>query len=404
MSFNNSILKTLAGPLRTGALPRLLSLALLMGFTSNVALAWGPLALPKDFEKKYSETFAVDGSGTVRLENRYGEIRVETWTRDEVKIDVVIRVSADDQEEADDTFDRIRIDFVSSGNSAAATTNIGDRSRKGGGWFRDLVNGNWGWNNNSSNDFKVYYSVKMPAAADLTTTAKYCDVTLPDLSGETNLSIGYGDLFAGDLTGPRNNVTVSYGSARISTLAGRSELRVRYSEGSINEAGDLRYDGRYSDFRLGTVGELNLDIGYEDVEIESAAEIRMDGNYNDVEVEKVGTLIVDGNYNEWSVGVVEKELEVESSYGDFEVDRLASGFTRVYVRTSYIDVEIDVDGDAGYDLDLRTRYGDISYDRERARNVNTDRNGSSRTVIASVPGKGSGKIDISTSYGDIEIN
>lgn len=390
MSFNKSIIRLLPAAL-------LLLAQLPLG-------AHNYLLLPQDFEKKYSETFNVNGEGDVRLENRYGEIRVETWERNEVQIDVVVRVSADDKDEADDTFDRIRIDFVSSGNSASASTSIGERSSKGSGWLKQFWDGEWNWGGGSSNDFKVYYTVKMPASANLSTTAKYCDVNLPDLSGETNLSIGYGDLYAGDLTGARNNVTVSYGSARISTLAGRSELRVRYSEGSISKADDLRYDGRYSDFRLGNVGELNLDIGYEDIEIESAKKIRMDGNYNDVEVDRVGTLIVDGNYNEWSVNLVENELEVESSYGDFAVDRLASGFSRVYIRVNYIDVEIDVDNDAGYELDLRSRYGDISYDHDRAQNVNSDRSGSSQSVTATMPGKGNGKIDVSTSYGDIEIN
>ena len=362
-----------------------------------------PFVLRQDFEKTYTESFNVDGDGSVRLENRYGEIRVQTWDRDEVEIEVRVKVSANNQDDADKTFDRIQIDFSSSGNSASAITSIGDRKR-GGGLIDRIINGDWGWGNGNSNDYKIYYEVKMPASADLTTSAKYCDVELPDLSGNTDLSVGYGDLYAGDLTGERNSVSVSYGSARISTLAGRGEIRMRYSEGTLREGGDIRYDGRYSEFRMGDVGNLNLEIGYEDIEIESAREIRMDGNYNDVEVNRVETLTIDGNYNDWSVGLVEKELEVDASYGDLEVDRLAAGFTRVYVRTNYIDVELGVDADAGYELELRSRYGDISYDRGRAQNVNSDKSGTSQTVTATLPGKGNGRIDISTSYGDIELN
>lgn len=362
----------------------------------------GPFVLRQDYEKTYSESFNVDGDGSVRLENRYGEIRVETWDRDEVKIDVRVRVSAKDQDDADKTFDRIRIDFSSSGNTASATTTIGN-GKRGKGWFEKIIDGDW-WGNGNSNDYKIYYVVKMPASADLTTSAKYCDVELPDLSGDTDLSVGYGDLYAGDLTGERNSLSVSYGSARVGALAGRSEIRMRYSEGTLTEGGDLRYDGRYSEFRMGDVGNLNLNIGYEDLEVESAKEVRMDGNYNDVEIDRVETLIIDGNYNDWEVNLVENELEVDASYGDLAIDRLAAGFTRVYIRTNYIDVELDVDSDAGYEMELRSRYGDISYDRGRAQNVNSDKSGSSHSVTATMPGKGSGKIDISTSYGDIELD
>lgn len=362
-----------------------------------------PLFLPQDFEKTYSETFTIGADGDVRLDNRYGEIRVETWSKNEVFIEVRIKVTADDKEGADDTFDRIRIDFSGSGNSASATTSIGDKKRSDKNWIEKIIDGDWGWNN-SSNDFKVYYSVKMPATANLTTSAKYCDVNLPDLSGSTNLSIGYGDLFAGDLTGATNNLTVSYGSARIGTLGGRSEMRIRYSNGSINEAGDLRYDGRYSNFRLGDVGDLNLDIGYEDLEVRSAKNVRMDGNYSDIEMGKVISLTIDGNYNEWDIDFVEKELDVDAAYGDLAVERIAAEFTRINIDVRYIDVELDFDSDAGYEMDLSSRYGDISFDRDRVKNLKVDKSGTTEIVSGTVPGKGNGRVKITTSYGDIELD
>lgn len=383
---------------------RLLPAALLLGLQLPLGAYGVPLFLTQDFEKTYSETFAIGSDGDVRLDNRYGEIRVETWSKNEVSIEVRVKVSAEDKEDADDTFDRIRIDFSGSGNSASATTSIGDKKRSNKNWIEKIIDGDWSWGGSSSNDFKVYYAVKMPATANLTTSAKYCDVNLPDLSGSTNISIGYGDLFAGDLTGASNNLTVSYGSARIGTLGGRSEMRIRYSNGSINEAGDLRYDGRYSDFRLGDVGDLNLDIGYEDLEVRSAKNVRMDGNYSDIEMGQVTSLTIDGNYNEWDIDYIEKELDVDAAYGDLAVERIAADFTRINIDVRYIDVELDFDSDAGYEMDLSSRYGDISFDRDRVRNLRVEKSGSTETVSGTVSGKGNGRVKISTSYGDIELN
>ena len=81
----------------------------------------------------------------------------------------------------------------------------------------------------------------------------------------------------------------------------------------------------------------------------------------------------------------------------------STGFERGYIRVNYIDVELNVDRDAGFTFDLRTRYGGIDFDTGRATNKNTSKSGSSRTATGSFPGKGQGKIDISTSYGDISI-
>jgi hypothetical protein len=372
-----------------------------------------PLTQRQDYEKNYSETFSVDGSGDVRLSNRYGEITVETWDRNEVKIDVRVKVSADDQDDANRLFDRIEVSFTGGANSASAITSIGTGGKsknKGGGiiseWLNDIE---WPWSSSSnsygsSNDFRVYYRVKMPISASLETEAKYCDVNLPDLSGNTNLSVGYGNLVAGDLTG-RNEISVSYGTARVDQLGDNSSFRVRYCDGNeIRKAATLRYDGRYSETKVGTVDRLTVDAGYEELEVESARELRVDGNYNDILIGRVGRVFLDGNYSDVEIGEVTEELEVDASYGDLEIKHLRTGFERVYIRVNYIDVELDVDSDAGYTFDLSTRYGDISFETSRASNKNTNKSGSSRTVTGSMPGKGRGTIDISTSYGDISID
>jgi len=389
----------------------LLPVALLLVFP----LGAGDLPTQRqDYEKNYSETFSVDGSGDVRLSNRYGEITVETWDRNEVKIDVRIKVSADDQEDADRLFNRIEVSFTGGANSATAITSVGSknsRKKKDGGIITEILDdvGEWLWStsNNSygkSNDFRVYYRVKMPASASLETDAKYCDVSLPDLSGDTELRVGYGNLVTGDLTG-RNEISVSYGTARIDQLGDNSSFRVRYCDGNeIRKAASLRYDGRYSETEVGTVDRLTVEAGYEELEVESARELRIDGNYNDIVIDRVERIFLDGNYSDVEIGEVTRELEVDASYGDLEVDHLRTGFERVYIRVNYIDVELDVDSEAGFTFDLRTRYGGIDFDTSRATNKNTNKSGSSRTATGSFPGKGQGKIDISTSYGDISIN
>lgn len=383
------------------------SLLPLMAFVLPVTLgaASHPPTPDQDFEKTFSETFSVNGNGDVRLTNRYGDIRVETWDRDEVKIDVRVKVSADDQDDADRTFDRIEISFSGGANTATATTSIGSSSGKSKGIIRSLLDGEWpSWEGmGGSNDFKVHYTVKMPASANLETEAKYCDVMLPDLSGNNRLTVGYGDLVAGDLTG-RNEISVSYGSARIDQLGENSSLRVRYCDGNnVRKAADLRYDGRYSETEIGTVDRLRVDAGYDEVEVRQAREIRFDGNYNELKVERVERIFLDGNYSDVEINEVTKELEVDASYGDLEIDRLGSGFERVYIRTNYIDVDLDIDDDAGYEIELRTRYGSIDFSGQNV-SVSRDKSGSSQSLIGSKKGKGSGRVDISTSYGDIDVH
>lgn len=360
-----------------------------------------PAALPAvslpvaDYEKRITETYSITKDGRVKLDNRYGQIKVVTWDQPQVKIDVLIKVQARSKEDFERVLERIDVTLNSSGNLVSAVTTI--ESGDSGGWWKFITGGG-----SSSNDFKIYYTVSMPATVELETKARYCDVDLPNLSGATYLDVGYGDLVAGRLTGSAE-LDISYGSARVEEVGNDSRVKFRYSEGSVRRSGDVRYDGRYSEVRFGKVGDITLDIGYEEVEIESAGVVRMDGNYNELSVEQATSIYADGNYSDYDFGTVTEVLEVDGNYGDIDVDRLATGFKRVNIRVSYSDVDIDVDDSAGYTLDLRARYGDIDVPRNDLSPRNIQNEGSTSTVTGTKAGTGSGTIKIETNYGDIEI-
>ena len=357
-----------------------------------------------DYDKRISKTFPLKNSGQLKLDNRYGTIRVETWDREEVKIDVRIVAEADDQEAADKIFDRISIDFSQFGGAVEAITRIGEKKKEDKGFFESIFGSsvviNFG-SNGGGNDFKIHYVVQMPAAAKLTTEAKYCDVELADLTGDTELTVGYGDLVTGDLAG-RNRVQVSYGTIRMNSFGDNSYLRLRYTEGNLDRATFLEYDGRYSELEMDYVKEIKINAGYDEIDIEEAEIIDMDGNYNDVDLGKIGKLEYDGNYSDINVDEIVTEVEIDSGYGDVDIERLHKTFRRVYIRTRYADVDIDVDSGASYEVELRTRYGDISLDRDGG-SLEKESVGSSESVVGTVGSGGSASVDISCSYGDINI-
>lgn len=355
-----------------------------------------PLIFKQDFERNVSKSFNVDADADVRLANKYGEINVETWDRSEVKIDVRIKVSARDEDTANETFDRISINFSGSNSNVSATTSLDSPSR--GSWWSKLMGGG-----SSSSDFRIYYKVMMPATLALNTEAKYCDVVLPNLLGNTVLYVAYGDLKAGKLM-KRNEISVSYGSARVEELGGESRFKIRYSEGVIRKAANLRYDGRYSETRIDEAGDLNIDAGYEEIEVGTAREVRMDGNYNDLSIDRAERVFLDGNYCDFELGEITQELEVDASYGDLEVDELKAGFSRVMIDVNYIDVELDVEDNAGFTVDLSSRYGDIDFSSGSLSNRKMEKSGNTERLSGSKTGRGQGKIIVTTSYGDIEIN
>ena len=129
---------------------------------STFAYAAGPSVV---YEKKLSETFAIGANGRVELDNRYGEIKVNTWNKASVKIDVLIRVEADSESEFQDVLKQINVSLTGGGNRVSGVTSI-ETSRRKGSWWTYILG------SDDVNDFKVYYTVSMPATVQLEVDAQ----------------------------------------------------------------------------------------------------------------------------------------------------------------------------------------------------------------------------------------
>src|SRR4051812_26611426 len=66
---------------------------------------------PKVEKKKtYSKSYPVTGTDKITLNNQFGEMKLITWEKNEVKVDVNITAKADDDKRAQEILDKITIE------------------------------------------------------------------------------------------------------------------------------------------------------------------------------------------------------------------------------------------------------------------------------------------------------
>ncbi len=370
-------------------------LILLLFFIPQTMMA-APADTGSEFVREINESFPLAANGRLELANKYGQINIRTWEREQVKIDVRIVVQARNQEKADKVFDRIKISFSNTENLVKASTEMNSNRSRTSGWW------DWITGNDNSVEFKIYYEVQMPNSASLHTEARYCDVRTPDLGGEAEFDIKYGDLNAGNING-QTKLSISYGDAYLDAVKGNADISVRYGEVSMDEARDVRLDARYSDASIERAGNVVLDARYTDVELGSVGDLEATGGYGDIEVESANSIRANSNYTNYDIGSVKMKVDIDTDYGDVEVGPVAAGFTDIRIRSTYSDVELELAANAGYNLSVRTSYAGISVPSSVNVSVREER-GSSETVKGQKSGTGQGTIDISNSYGDVEIS
>jgi hypothetical protein len=362
------VLKMKAQVYKTGGL-LLASLFLL-----TVSLS-GQEEVKKEFHKEYT---AKEGS-RLDLNNRYGDIVIQTSESNQVVINVKVTVKYTSREKAEKLLSYIDVQFDEGSDFVSAKTVIDDKFNFSG----------WG---NDSRRFSIDYEVKMPEWMNLNLINKYGNADLDDIKGLVNLDIKYGNLTADKLLRgnekPLNNLTLSYGKA------------------TIDEAGWLDATIRYcSNFTLTKCQALLLDSKYSGVQIGTISSVVGETKYDKIRIDEINNLVLDAGYADVNVGSLAKKLDFTGGYGSLNVDRVPAGFESISVDTHYMGIKVAIDESACYRLDAHTSYGSVKFNEDNFLNQKRiiENNSSEISGVVGKETNPSAKVTIESSYGGVRL-
>jgi hypothetical protein len=183
-------------------------------------------------EKKVVKTFAVKPNMLFDVENSFGEMKVTTWDKNEIAINISITAEAKKEAQAERLLESIRILEKQKDDNVYVRTKTGNGnsySYDDEDEFDGNQNGNTGMNCNNCK-FTIDYDIKMPKNLKANLTNSFGKMIVPDLSGDVNIESKFGSLQAGVLSN-EPNVTVEFGKAFIQEMNG-GELIIKFCSAS----------------------------------------------------------------------------------------------------------------------------------------------------------------------------
>jgi hypothetical protein len=211
-------------------------------------------------ERNISKTYPASGN-TLNIDNQFGEVRITTWDKNEIKVDIHIETSSTQKDLADKTFERIDVTDKQEGKDINFKTIM----NKGGKDENTSCK-------NCSNTMSIDYDIHIPSNNALNIENSFGSIVIPDYTGPVSLSNKYGSLKAGKLSKPEKvwvefgsadlksigniDLTFKYSSVTIGSLTGKSKLKFEfcgYSKVNLdNGLTGLTVDDSYSSVHLGT--------------------------------------------------------------------------------------------------------------------------------------------------------
>jgi hypothetical protein len=328
----------------------------------------------KDIHKEFNAGAAT----TLSINNRYGDVVVQSWNKDQIVIDVKITVDMSDKERAEKYLSYINVQFSENNDVVSAKTVFDDK----------FNSSSWG----SSKRFSIDYTVRMPAKASLDLKNRYGNTDIDQVDGLAILDVQYGDLSVDKLTRGKESQI--------------DKISISYGKCSVDEAGWLDIYARYSpSVEVEKSKALLLDCKYSKIKIGETSSIVADSKYDGITIDQINNLVIQTGYTTLRIGTLTKQLNYQGNYGSLDVNEIPSGFESIEVKTAYQGVKLGIDENASYMLDAHSSYGGIKFPDENYKNGKRIIENNSSTIEGTVGKEKDPKstVKISSSYGNVKL-
>lgn len=325
--------------------------------------------------KKVDRSFS--GKNEVVLTNRNGPIKVKKSSDGKVHIHSELVVKAKTEEAVDAVFAHYELEVNEQGEWLELNTSMGPNYQRVQTNRIQWIKFGDGPKIKGVHDFSITTTLEVPGdLKSLKLENKYDDIRIEDeLSGDLTVDLYSGKLSAKNVSGDLE-LKMKYSEARLGE-AGKAKMDIydsnlwlgelasvevesKYSEFELDGVkGDLEistYDDKwevdkvggktiiqdkYSEFKFGELGDLEGDIYDAEMSINSADEVEIDeSKYTEYKFGNLKKLLFDESYDDDVRVKSVEELEVDNSkYTEYRVDRLTSVFS---IDDTYDDtVELD---------------------------------------------------------------
>ena len=248
-----------------------------------------------------------------------------------VKIEVI--AYGKDRSTANKIISRVDFDFEQTKEYLTLETVLDRKS----GFFKEMWNniGDYSKTLLSKNKLEINYEVYVPKTISISIINKFGDIFISERDKKVDIEMSHGNLRA-DNFNANSNISVNYGQAHIKQL----------------KDGDLNF--KASEVAIRSVGSANIQSSSSEITITKGEEIQLNSRSDKmVEINEVSRLKGEMIFSKLKVDNLTKNLDIELSYSDIQVDQIPFNFSLIRIIGKSSDIDLEFEANAYMDVNIK---------------------------------------------------
>ena len=218
------------------------------------SITFSTVTAQESFEKKVNKSFTTSDARTFELFNKFGDVSLKTWNKNEVSVEVTIHIENYPKSKAEEFLNLINVKVSESDTLITVSTSFDEKVQKA-------------LNNQSGNKkISVDYIINHPVYQKFILNNRYGNTTVEEINGKSTFNIKYGNFTASrmifDDSKPFTTLNIEFGKAKIIKTTWM-QFSLKYADLVTDEATAMIIISKYSNISGGTVHSMVVDSKYD---------------------------------------------------------------------------------------------------------------------------------------------
>lgn len=320
--------------------------------------------------KTVTESYAVNSDHHLSIDNRFGEVKITTWDKNELSVNVTIKVNAKNDDKAQSILDKINIEIEK------------DKAKSE---FKTVLKNKKTTYENGKKGFEINYEIKMPKSNDLSVENQFGGFIVNDMEGKVEAEIKFGSASIGNLSHPENELRFEFSDNVTIERLDKGLLDVKFSKIKLTAATDLEVKSEFSSVDIAGIGNLDMTIKFGSADIDQVIDAKIQSNMSKINIEELNG-----------------KADITPKYGSLTIDKISKDMSEIDINGEFSPIDISFEEGAQFYLDAYSSMSGISvpnHDWEKE-----VKDGNSKTYKGAV-GSSSGKnVTIRSSFGKVKVD
>ena len=288
--------------------------------------------------RNITRSFAINRETNVEISNKYGNMNIETWNYDSVKVVITASTTAPTLIDLNLAKKNVDFQFINTEHYVSAKTIIINPTQIMISDLKSIFN--------KGNTMNIEYKIFIPKTLNI------------------KIENRYGDIYANSLAG---NITINqaYGKLKLNQVDGQLNLNLDYVDNAEIEKitrGDC--DFSFSNVHVKHISSMKLKSRFSKIDIDDIDDLQIISAHDQLSIANLKSGEFTNKYSQVTIDNLENSVICDAKYGFITFRKTSPTLTKINIGSKYTDVNIYFDAETvGFETEINNRKSRIVYPR-----------------------------------------